>query len=317
MSAFPSDLFAGKRFAVVGLGKNGLRRGPRPARDGRRGHRLGRLRRPPAPPPERCRCAIRATATSTSTRGAVARHPASACRSRIPTAVRARAAGVPILSDVELLFQAVRRAGSRARFVGITGTNGKSTTTALLAHILEQAGVTVAAGANLGPAALSLPLLPDDGRLCAGNVVLHVGATRDRSLRCGGDAQSQRGPHRSPWRHGRLCTGQAGDLRPADRGDLAVIGIDDAGSRAMAAWLRTGRRRSSRYRVPRGSVREPRRCVLRRTRGRARGTTVRRRSCAWRDALALPGAHNAQNAAAAAAMAPLPGRRRTTSSRPA
>ena len=80
-----------------------------------------------------------------------------------PAAERAIAAGVPILSDVELLFQAVRASGSRARFVGITGTNGKSTTTALLAHILERAGMPVAAGANLGPAALSLPLLPHHG----------------------------------------------------------------------------------------------------------------------------------------------------------
>src|ERR1700678_4725998 len=56
-----------------------------------------------------------------------------------------------------------RKAGSRARFAGITGTNGKSTTTALLAHILAGSGREVAAGANLGPAALSLPLLGDDG----------------------------------------------------------------------------------------------------------------------------------------------------------
>src|SRR4029077_3732052 len=80
-----------------------------------------------------------------------------------PIAARAIAAGVPIISDVELLYQAVHRSGSRARFVGITGTNGKSTTTALLAHVLKQAGWNAEAGANLGPAALSLPLLPDDG----------------------------------------------------------------------------------------------------------------------------------------------------------
>ncbi len=69
----------------------------------------------------------------------------------------ARDAGVPILSDAELLYRAVRAAGSRARFAGITGTNGKSTTTALLAHILAAAGVPVAAGGNLGTAALALP----------------------------------------------------------------------------------------------------------------------------------------------------------------
>ena len=82
---------------------------------------------------------------------------------RIPPAAARARAGVPIFSDAELLFQAVRRAGSQARFVGITGTNGKSTTTALLAHVLHTAGEIVAAGGNLGPAALALPLLPDRG----------------------------------------------------------------------------------------------------------------------------------------------------------
>ena len=67
------------------------------------------------------------------------------------------------MSDAELLYRAVRAAGSHARFAGITGTNGKSTTTALLAHILAGAGMPVAAGGNLGTAALALPLLPDDG----------------------------------------------------------------------------------------------------------------------------------------------------------
>lgn len=80
-----------------------------------------------------------------------------------PVAERAHAAGVPILTDAEFLFRAVRAAGSRARFAGITGTNGKSTTTALLAHLLAASGVPAAAGANLGPAALALPILPDRG----------------------------------------------------------------------------------------------------------------------------------------------------------
>ncbi len=80
-----------------------------------------------------------------------------------PVAAMARAAGVPVLSDAELLFQAVRASGSRARFAGVTGTNGKSTTTALLAHMLTEAGIPNAAGGNLGPAALALPPLGDDG----------------------------------------------------------------------------------------------------------------------------------------------------------
>lgn len=46
----------------------------------------------------------------------------------------ARAAGVEIIGDIELLF----RTCPQATYVGITGTNGKSTTTALIAHILEK-----------------------------------------------------------------------------------------------------------------------------------------------------------------------------------
>ncbi|HEY8611409.1 MAG TPA: Mur ligase family protein, partial [Roseomonas sp.] len=80
-----------------------------------------------------------------------------------PLALRAAEIGAPILCDVEFLFRAVRAAGSRARFVGITGTNGKSTTTALLDHIARAAGMTVATGGNLGPPALDMPVLPDDG----------------------------------------------------------------------------------------------------------------------------------------------------------
>src|SRR5216683_7411704 len=54
-----------------------------------------------------------------------------------PVAEAARAAGKPIICDIELLA----RAQSGARFVAITGTNGKSTTTALIGHILKNAGM--------------------------------------------------------------------------------------------------------------------------------------------------------------------------------
>ena len=64
----------------------------------------------------------------------------------------ARAHNTPIICDVEILW----RDNSDAKFVGITGTNGKSTTTALLAHVLAENGLDVAVGGNLGQAALSL-----------------------------------------------------------------------------------------------------------------------------------------------------------------
>src|SRR5712672_1399485 len=76
-----------------------------------------------------------------------------------PAVLRAREAGAEIVGDLELLG----RAQPNARFVGITGTNGKSTTTALIGHILASAGRPVEVGGNLGTPALSFAPLGRDG----------------------------------------------------------------------------------------------------------------------------------------------------------
>ena len=76
-----------------------------------------------------------------------------------PVAAAARAAGKPLICDVELLA----RAQPAARYVGITGTNGKSTTTALIGHILEGAGIPCQVGGNIGRGALDLDPLGADG----------------------------------------------------------------------------------------------------------------------------------------------------------
>jgi UDP-N-acetylmuramoylalanine--D-glutamate ligase len=76
-----------------------------------------------------------------------------------PVASRAKAAGVPIIGDIELLALAQKA----ARFAGITGTNGKSTTTALIGHILAETGRKVAVGGNLGVPVLLLKALGADG----------------------------------------------------------------------------------------------------------------------------------------------------------
>jgi len=73
--------------------------------------------------------------------------------------VLAKQHGVPVIGDIELLY----RACPKARYVGITGTNGKSTTTTLIAHILKSAGLKVEVGGNLGTAALTLNPLGADG----------------------------------------------------------------------------------------------------------------------------------------------------------
>ena len=72
--------------------------------------------------------------------------------------MRARLAGVPIIGDIEL-FALARPTLPPHKVVGITGTNGKSTTTALMHHIVEQAGYPTVMGGNIGLPILSQPPL--------------------------------------------------------------------------------------------------------------------------------------------------------------
>lgn len=76
--------------------------------------------------------------------------------------LKARAAGVDVIGDVELFFRERAKIGAGSKVVVITGTNGKSTTTALTAHLLSTAGKPVALGGNIGKAVLDLaPFEPD------------------------------------------------------------------------------------------------------------------------------------------------------------
>ena len=68
----------------------------------------------------------------------------------------ARAAGVEIIGDVELFVRERDRAGKNSPFIAITGTNGKSTTTALIAHIIAASGRDVQLGGNIGTAVMTL-----------------------------------------------------------------------------------------------------------------------------------------------------------------
>ncbi len=66
----------------------------------------------------------------------------------------ASSCSIPIVSDIDLLFEEC----SHSNFIAITGTNGKSTTTALISHILSYAGLDYPPGGNIGNPALTLPL---------------------------------------------------------------------------------------------------------------------------------------------------------------
>jgi len=147
-----------------------------------------------------------------------------------PMVRKALAAGVPVIGDIELLW----RAKTGARFIGITGTNGKSTTTALIHHILKSSGRSVAVGGNLGIPVLSLSRLDSDGFYVIEmssyqldlidqtrfTVAVLLNITPDHLDRHG-DMDGYIAAKRRIFR------------RQAD-GDLAVIGVDDAPCRAIA-----------------------------------------------------------------------------------
>ncbi|WP_337877271.1 UDP-N-acetylmuramoyl-L-alanine--D-glutamate ligase [Elioraea sp.] len=217
-----------------------------------------------------------------------------------PVAARALAAGRPIVCDADLLYRAVRAAGSAARFAGVTGTNGKSTTTALLGHILVMAGRPHAVGGNLGTPALALDILGSDGiyALEMSSYMLE----RIARIRFDAAAMLNLSPDHLD-RHGDMAGYEAAKRRIFDRQDggcTAVVGIDDAHGRAIAEDLAAGPapliRISGAAAVPGGVYVENARLID------ARGPHPRRIASLVRHPT-LPGAHNAQNAAAAAALA--------------
>ena len=210
-----------------------------------------------------------------------------------PVAARARAAGAQIIGDIELLA----RSRPKARYIGITGTNGKSTTTALIGHIVAQAGRRVAIGGNLGTPALALAPLGADGvyvlemssyqleltESLAFDVAVLLNITPDHLDRHGG-------------MDGYIAAKRRIFSRQKNP-QTAIIGVDDAPSRRMAETLaRLGEQRvvpiSAEGCAP-GGVYVENGWLIDDMAGTAKRVLELRR------AARLPGAHNWQNAAAA------------------
>lgn len=214
-----------------------------------------------------------------------------------PVADRARAAGIEIIGDVELLA----RSQPEARFIGITGTNGKSTVTALIGHIFQTAGRKCAIGGNLGPPVLALePMEPGGSYILElssyqlellDTLVLNIAVLINIS------------PDHLD-RHGGMVGYIAAKGSIFDRtgaGAVSIIGIDDDPCRDILAHLEAnGGRRiipiSVNRKVATG-IYVDRTTLYDDTEGKDLSTVD------LRSAEALPGVHNWQNAAAAYAVA--------------
>jgi UDP-N-acetylmuramoylalanine--D-glutamate ligase len=215
------------------------------------------------------------------------------------TVEKARAAGVEVIGDIELFLRERASLCPRAPLVAITGTNGKSTTTSLIAHILREARCDVQMGGNIGVPILDLEP-PSETRI-------HV-------VECS-TFQIDLAPSLNPSvgvllnltpdhidRHGSMENYASIKQRLAERSDFAVVGRDDPFSEAIFQYLKklghavvgitnTLPRALGAVRFDQGQ--------LRRTFALPALKTVEETLFDLAKAPALRGAHNGQNAAAA------------------
>jgi len=160
---------------------------------------------------------------------------------RHPIAAHAHMAGVPLIGDVELFAQA-RPELPAHRVVGITGTNGKSTTTALIHHILVTAGLPARMGGNIG-----LPILGQDPLPEGGIYVLELSSYQidlTHRLDCDVAVLTNITPDHLDRYAGfeAYAAAKARLFAMQSRGHAAVIGIGDAPSANIARELaRSGR----------------------------------------------------------------------------
>jgi len=155
-----SSAFAGKRFAVLGLARSGVASVESLLASGAHVTVWDSREEPRAAFEGRADIADPLTIDLAGFDGVVV--SPGVPLNRHPIADHARAAGVPVIGDIELFAQA-RADLPPHRVVGITGTNGKSTTTALVYHILKTAGIATTMGGNIGLPILGQEPLPEGG----------------------------------------------------------------------------------------------------------------------------------------------------------
>jgi UDP-N-acetylmuramoylalanine--D-glutamate ligase len=212
------------------------------------------------------------------------------------TVLKAIQAGVEIIGDIELFCRERHKIAPASLFVAITGTNGKSTTTALVAHLFASFGFAVEVGGNIGTPILALAP-PAQERV-------HV-------VECS-SFQIALSPSLNPSvgvllnitpdhldRHGTMENYAAIKARLVENADLAVIGIDDGVTTCIAdERIKVGQKTVSvsvtKTAIEDGIVLDGDR-LMRRSGGHST------RIAGLAGIASLRGAHNAQNAAAAVA----------------
>lgn len=213
-----------------------------------------------------------------------------------PVVAAAQRRHVPVFGDVEV-FARARAALPAHRLVGITGTNGKSTTTALIGHILSQAGREVAVGGNIGTAVMGLQPLPAGGIYVfelssyqieqtlslAADVAVLLNITPDHLDRHG-DMQG-------------YAAAKAHLFAMQKPSQTAIVALDDGYSRAIAKSVPARLIAVSGSKRVKDGVYVKDGALVDARLGKPR--TISRQA----DWPALIGIHNAQNAAAAAAVA--------------
>ena len=205
------------------------------------------------------------------------------------TVDKAKAAGVEIIGDIELFARAMARMPGtvRPKVIAITGTNGKSTTTALIGWVLKQAGLKVAVGGNIGIGVLALPAPAEVGvyviEVSSYQLDLTTGFAPDVAI------LTNISPDHLD-RHGGMEGYVAAKARIFSHAGLSLVGVDDDWGKRIAVTV-VGSRTVSTNGTP-ADISAPDRRL------RADGETIDLSL-----ARSLPGRHNAQNAAFAYAAA--------------
>jgi UDP-N-acetylmuramoylalanine--D-glutamate ligase len=219
--------------------------------------------------------------------------------------VAALAVGVPVDNDIGLFFRSFAQAGfdrfeSPPRVVAVTGSNGKSTTTALIHHILSHVGRPVQMAGNIGRGVLDIDP-PEDG----GVVVLELSSYQTelaRALTPDIAIFTNLTPDHLD-RHGGMGGYFAAKRRLFAEGgpDRAIIGVDEVEGRYLAGQLAEAAEDDRVIRISSGQkLQGPGWAVFARKWFLAEWRKGRQvASCDLRGLVGLPGAHNHQNACAA------------------